>query len=790
MSVHTGWKFLLKYCSVLSVLIAVPAAAADKIIINAGETETLENSRYSEYSTTDSNGGVVFNAGDLNIGAGVIMSGNQAVFGGAVWNEGNLTQIADTGQLSFYKNQANSAGGAIYNNGVIDSLTHVLFQENSAAMGGAINNANLDGAGMGGVIKLISNSSFIGNYAGSSQGGAIRNQGKIEDIKDSLFMQNASGNGGAINNGSWGSVVNGIVNTQFVNNTALNGDFQQGGAITNAGTIGIIDKSVFSGNQAGKIGGAIANVGNQVGGQPTITIKDAQFLNNRAGENGGAIYNEVGGLITLRGDNIFSGNTAGDLTNDIHNMGELVIADGTTKIGGGISGDGQMIITDGATLDIGATTIDQGIINLDGTVSMSIVNANSYGRLLADTYNIGANGAVNISLGTAGEYNLFDHDIDVNINYNDALYNMTQNGGTVIFETKSVDEIAQANNLTTNAAAVLSGLANTDNYSIGVASLNAQQALADGNIGYVEDEAAKLRAEDKPVVQSVAASVQNQVLSLVSGRMSGGTIGRSGGDDAFTTDYGVWGHGIFNKTKYSDVFSGYTRGLAVGADALINKKYTIGAGYSYSNSDIDSVSRDTDIESNTLFIYGQYQPNKWFINAALNYTMAKYTETASAFGVLFESEYDVDSFGGQIMTGYDFASGLTPEIGARYLHISHDDYNNGIADVSVGDTDFLTGVAGLDYSFIVGSDWKMKLRPQLHAAATYDFLSDSVSANVMIPGAASYVVNGDALSRMGGEFGIGLGILYDGWDITLDYNLNLRESYTSHTGMLKFRYDF
>ena len=789
MSVHTCWEFLLKYCSVLSVLIAVPAAAADKIIINTGETETLENSKYSEYSTTDSNGGVVFNAGDLNIGAGVIMSGNQAVFGGAVWNEGNLTQIADTGQLSFYKNQANSAGGAIYNNGVIDSLTHVLFQENSAAMGGAINNSNLIGAGAGGVIKLIANSSFIGNYAGSSQGGAIRNQGKIEDIKDSLFMQNASGNGGAINNGSWGSVVNGIINTQFVNNTALNGDFQQGGAITNAGTIGIIDKSVFSGNQAGKIGGAIANVENQADAQPTITIKDTQFLNNRAGENGGAIYNALGGKITLRGDNIFSGNTAGDFANDIHNLGELIIADGTTKIGGGISGDGQMIIADGATLDIGATTVDQGIINLNGTVSMSIINSNSYGRLLADNYNIGENGAVDISLGTAGEYDLFSTDADININYNDALYNMTQNGGTVIFETKSVDEIAKSNNLTTNAAAVLSGLANTDNYSIGVASLNAQQALADGNIGYVEDEAAKLRAEDKPVVQSVAASVQNQVLSLVSGRMSGGTIGRNGGD-AVTTDYGVWGHGIFNKTKYSDVFSGYTRGLAVGADTLINKKYTIGAGYSYSNSDIDSVSRDTDIESNTLFVYGQYQPNKWFINAALNYTMAKYTETASAFGVLFESEYDVNSFGGQIMTGYDFASGLTPEIGARYLHISHDDYNNGVADICVDDTNFLTGVAGLDYSFIVGSDWKMKLRPQLHAAATYDFLSDSVAANVMIPGAASYVVNGDALSRMGGEFGIGLGVLYDGWDITLNYDLNLRENYTSHTGMLKFRYDF
>ena len=775
------------------MMVVMPAAGADRIVVDAGGEFTLDAPKYTQYVTETENGGLVFNAGTLELNSGVVVTENSGVFGGAIWNQGTITQNLNSGagQLSFFRNKSTNAGGAIYNSetGVIKSLSHVLFQENTAAMGGAINNSKVNAAAHGGVIELISNTSFIGNSAGASQGGAIRNQGKINDIVDSLFMQNTAGNGGAINNGSWGSVVNGITNTQFVNNTALAGDWQQGGAIVNAGVINRIEASEFSGNQAGKNGGAIANVINTAGTQPVISLKDVQFLNNRAGVAGGAIYNEVGAVVNLDGDNIFSGNTAGDDTNDIHNLGQVVINSGVTKFGGGITGTGELTIKSDATMDIGATTVTQGIINLDGTVSMSVLNADSYGQLMADTYNIADGGVVRISLGTAGTYELFSDGWDGKLEYNDSMYNMSLDGGHVTFSTKSVDEIADKNNLTTAAATVMAGLANVGDYSVAVASLNAQQALASGNTEYIEQESKKLGAYDVPVVQSVAASVQGQALSLAAGRMSGASVGRSGGD-AIATEYGVWARGMFNHTQYSDVFTGNMRGIAVGIDGQINKKYTVGLGYSYNRADLDANARDTNVENNTLFVYGQYQPNKWYINATANYTMSKYMDTANVFGIMIESEYDTTAFGGAVMTGYDFAFGLAPMAGVRYLHIDSDEYDNGILTINADATNYLTGVVGAQYDFVIGADWMVKFRPELHAAATYDFLSDSALATVTGIDSVAYVVDGGRLSRFGGEFGIGLAMMYDGWDISVNYALNLHSDYTSQTGMLKFRYDF
>ncbi len=604
-------------------------------------------------------------------------------------------------------------------------------------------------------------------------------------------------NGGALNNGTWGTVVNSIVDTQFINNTALTGVVQQGGAIVNAGTIGLIDNSTFAGNQAGKLGGAIANVTPQDPSNPEkvseITFNGVTFTNNVAGVEGGAIYNK--GAITFQGDNVFAGNTAAGVANDIHNLGSLTFADGTTTIGGGITGTGSLNLNEGAGLNIDTATITQGTMNINGNITASIVNSQSYGKLVGDL-TVGDSAELTLNIGATGVYNIFaDEDLEISnltINANDTLYNVTMDGSAIVVETKPVEEIVVATDLNVDTASVLVGLANNDSYAMGVAALNAQQALAEGNIEYVEAESAKLKADDKPVAHSVATSVQNQVLSLASGRMSGSAnVGRSGGDLA-NADYGVWAQGLFNKSKLNGQFHGYTRGVAVGADALIYGKYTIGVGYAYNSTDVHADNaRDTDIESNSIFVYGQYKPSAWYVNAALNYTMADYTEETNSFGVDINSEYDVTSFGGQVMSGYDFASGLTPEAGVRYLHISQDEYNNGLADINVGDTDYLTGVAGLRYAFAINTQTdKLSLRPELRAAATYDVLSDEALATVTIPGAPSYIVDSKRLSRFGGEFGIGLTAKYKELEISVNYDLDLHEDYTSQTGMLKFRYNF
>ena len=368
--------------------------------------------------------------------------------------------------------------------------------------------------------------------------------------------------------------------------------------------------------------------------------------------------------------------------------------------------------------------------------------------------------------------------------------------GAITIATKKVEEIATETGLTNTAANTVAALANSDSELVNIASLNVQQALRNGDTDYIETESAKANPVDKPVVQSVAQSVQSAVMTLAANRMAGaptaGTMGRSGGDWS-NVARGIWAQGMFNRSKYNGQFNGYTRGVSAGFDALIDKQYTIGLGYAFGHSDVHANGgRDTEIDSNSIFAYAQYKPSKWFVNAALNYTMSKYKETEdNVFGALrLKSDHDTDAFGGQVMTGYDFASGLTPEIGLRYLHVTQDGYNNGLAHVSSDDTDFLTGIAGMKYRFAIENDSVINWFPELRAAATYDFVSDRAMSTVTMPGAASYVVDGDRLSRFGGEFGIGLTAEYKGLEISLVYDLDLHKDYTSQTGMAKFRYEF
>lgn len=739
-------------------------------------------------------GGAINNTGDLVIKGGKMITDNSAGFGGAIWNEGNMTFDlefdGDNRYIVFGNNQATAelgAGGAIYNKGTIDNLSHALFQYNSAFQGGAINN------NISGVINNISASTFANNNAGWSAGGAIRNQGKIRTMSGLIFRENKSGNGGALWNGTAGSVVESLSDVDFIGNIAISDNEkaeQQGGAITNAGRINLISDADFTSNQAGVRGGAIANVAPQGESDNYIKLQDTTFTGNIAGQEGGAIWNNASGVIDFAGDNIFTDNVANGVGNDIHNLGTVNIVSGTTSINGGITGDGTLTIADGATLDIGTATIQQGTLNLDGTLAADLINEQAFGHIDVDNFNVGADGKLDLTFGSAGTYDFGGVIASDKITYKDGIYNVDVDGSNIIVSTKTVDEITESANLTTGAAIALVGLANSDNIAMNIASLNAQNALNNGDIEYIENESAKLLAEDKPVAQSVATSVQNQVLSLATSRMAGGAaMGRSGGDLA-DVEYGAWAQGLMNRTKYADKFNGDTNGIAVGADALIGGKYIIGIGYAYNTTDVNSSTRDTDITSNSLFLYGQYKPNKWYVNAALNYTMANYTEMTTAFGAMFNLEYDVDSFGGQVMTGYDFASGLTPEIGARYLHVSRDAYNNGLFDIASSDTDYLTGVAGLKYAFTIESQARLKFRPEIRAAATYDFMSDVAIANVSVPGAGSYVVTGERLSRLGGEFGIGLSALYEGMEISINYDLDLHEHYTSQTGMVKFRLDF
>ena len=96
-----------------------------------------------------------------------------------------------------------------------------------------------------------------------------------------------------------------------------------------------VKNSEFNQNTSGTYGGAIATRIGANSAVSSLAVADSVFRGNTARVAGGAIYNTVG--MTLSGNNVFTGNMAGGVGNDIHNVGALNITDGTTTIDGGIT---------------------------------------------------------------------------------------------------------------------------------------------------------------------------------------------------------------------------------------------------------------------------------------------------------------------------------------------------------------------------------------------------------------------------------------------------------------------
>ncbi len=791
-----------------------------------------------------SEGGAIYNTGALTINGGefennYIVGGNGD--GGAIWSNGTL-KISGA---DFSENYATANadgdygyGGAIFARGDLVDISgasdeYAEFSENHALTGGAvyvskhalttnIENVEFEGnwasdigaLGIFGKNTTLTNLLFENNYTTgefenfNDGAGALFFGSEAQAVLDNgMFISNKSaGVGGAIatrspDKGNNSAAKLDIKNSTFRENVAAT----KGGAIYTAfyNSQEVVDHAYvtdtkFFANEANE-GGAIYNegLGDRGENYATIRLNNVTFGGNGASSQGGAIYNGAGGTVVLSGINEFTDNYAGKYRglNDIHNLGTLNIAGGETTLGGGVTGTGTLTLAQGATLNIGTTTIRQNFIDIQGNVTLSVLNnqrGNGYGHFIGDV-NVGDDASFTINVGAVGTYNILNGAIvkaeQISVGKIYEVADVTSDGVTIT--TKDVASIAQETGLSEQASGVVSGLANSGNVQLHQVSLAAQQALNSGDVALVERETSKLNPTDKPVAQAAATSVQNQVLSLASGRMSAPmpAVGRSGGD-ARSQENGFWIQGLFNKSKYADQFHGYTRGMALGADTLIDNKYTLGGGLAINSSDVHANARHTDIDSKTLFLYGQYMPNKWFVNGTLTYGMSEYTEATTVFGVPVSNSYDVDSYGAQVMTGYAFGTGITTDMGVRYLHVAQDGYNNGLHDVKAMDTDFLTGVAGVNYAFAIQNDWALQLQPTLHAAVTYDLLSDESVSTVMMPGGTSYQVGGERLSRLGGEFGIGLTANYKGVELSVMYDLDLHEDYTSQTGMFKLRAKF
>ena len=743
------------------------------------------------------NGGAVYNqslyntnnqaqetdkGGDIKF-ADVTFDGNKAsTNGGAIFNDAN-TNAELSGTVVFSGNEAGNAGGAIFVADASSSMeiaSGAVFKSNSAKLGGAIYNK--------GNLGTLDGVTFEDNTA-ETNGGAILNSngGKIASITNSIFKNNTSTNGGGAAIYNKGGEIAEISNTVFEGNIAEKGN---GGAIFNGGTTAAnitLDNVQFIGNQAANgSGGAISTSG-------VVNIANATFENNSASTGGGAI--NVDGTVKLSGENTFSGNKVGDKLNDINlnqNNGQAKVdVSGTLTLDGGISGEGTTSFADKTKLNITENT------TFGEDVAITIGENTELG-LIVDSGEESAEFDTSKLLGENG-FTLADN----------ALYNaIVGDDGKVTMEQKSADEAAASLGLSGSQAeavlgAISGGSSDNANFNSFREALNQHLQSADkAQVSNGTGAADLLTADANPVIRSVETGIHNMVFSAVSDELNGTSAamaeGKSSGD-AFK-QVKAWVRALFSHSDHESTskasgFDTNSDGVAMGIDKQLDNRTKVGLGYAYSSTDISSGIRDTDVDTHTAFVYGQYKPANWYINTVVAYNWSDYSEKKAALGFNANADYDVESWAVQSLYGYEMQLNgydVTPEAGLRYAHISQDGYTDALGtSVAANDSDILTAIVGAKVVKDYALDSDTIIRPELRAAVTYDLVDDANNSNVVLANGVAYRVNGEKLNRLGFELGAKVATdVSDNWEISLAYEGGFREDYQNHTGMLNAKYKF
>ena len=722
-----------------------------------GNKATGTTTDWADNKLQGGNGGAIFNDANTNaeLSGTVVFSGNEAGNAGGAIFVADASSSMEIASGAVFKSNSAKLGGAIYNKGNLGTLDGVTFEDNTAETnGGAILNSN------GGKIASITNSIFKNNTSTNGGGAAIYNKGgEIAEISNTVFEGNIAekGNGGAIFNGGTTAANITLDNVQFIGNQAANGS---GGAISTSGV---------------------------------VNIANATFENNSASTGGGAI--NVDGTVKLSGENTFSGNKVGDKLNDINlnqNNGQAKVdVSGTLTLDGGISGEGSTSFADNTKLNITENT------TFGEDVAITIGENTELG-LIVDSGEESAEFDTSKLLGKNG-FTLADN----------ALYNaIVGDDGKVTMEQKSADEAAASLGLSGSQAeavlgAISGGSSDNANFNSFREALNQHLQSADkAQVSNGTGAADLLTADANPVIRSVETGIHNMVFSAVSDELNGTSAamaeGKSSGD-AFK-QVKAWVRALFSHSDHESTskasgFDTNSDGVAMGIDKQLDNRTKVGLGYAYSSTDISSGIRDTDVDTHTAFVYGQYKPANWYINTVVAYNWSDYSEKKAALGFNANADYDVESWAVQSLYGYEMQLNgydVTPEAGLRYAHISQDGYTDALGtSVAANDSDILTAIVGAKVAKDYALDSDTIIRPELRAAVTYDLVDDANNSNVVLANGVAYRVNGEKLNRLGFELGAKVATdVSDNWEISLAYEGGFREDYQNHTGMLNAKYKF
>lgn len=479
----------------------------------------------------------------------------------------------------------------------------------------------------------------------------------------------------------------------------------------------------------------------------------------------------------------------------------------------------------GSYLSLGTGKLDLNGGNLtmsgDSTLTLRIASESEYGQILnAGKINIEQGAGLDVSIdknvvskGQTKEFQILSGTVDgdwVNLNRRYEFDHLGE-GKYAVTQVADAGDIVIMDGGTENNANTANAWLEGNNFANGSEAAKVYDELdylsQYGQGSEYVDALTALAPDAAPLVRSLTTENSNQIFSTVQNRLEGGSSlrmkpGRAGryarglaSGDMYRED-AIWVQGLYNHSELSDTkeakgFEIDSYGGAIGLDNYVTDSLKLGIGYAYTHGDISGFLRDTDVDTHTGFVYGEFKPNRWFLNAIASYSFASYDEEKRVSTFKVKGDYDVNAFGAQVMTGYKMGY-VTPELGVRYLNVKQDAYEDSIGQrVDAVSNDVLTGVFGIRIKQDFFPNRGFSIRPEVHVAATYDFVQDDAVSVVSLPNGSVYQIEGENLDKFGLEAGAGLTLdVGNRLEMAVSYEGKFRKDYTDHSGLVNMKFKF
>ncbi len=697
----------------------------------------------------------------------------------------------------------------------------------NAAIGGTAASAQIvtNAGTIVGAITLNSGNNIITQTAGSITGAITTLEGN-----DELTLTGGTVTG-AINLGAGANVVE-IDGATVTGNLTL-GAGNDAMTLTSGKLTG--DVALGAGNDALVLSGGRIVGGINFGAGTNTLLVDGVFSTEGALTNDGTVALTVddGGVLTLN-----HALTTGAVAHLVDAGGTLKALANFTSTGG-LTNNGTILVGEGAILEADNLAGAGGVLTIvvgtdangddnSGTVTLATGEAwaNLDGSDAANTntltLRVGGGRIANgeeFEIMTSGSIAVADVAAGTAITDNSALFNFTVAGGN----TTALVATAEM----TNTAAVV-GSANNVAAVDALMSITDAQYDADANLKAVYDAVSGASAADiAEVVESIAPTVDagnvaaavvvnNQTMSLTETRLASLRTGHTGmAAGNVGQGLGVWGQ-VFGQTGEQDRrggIDGYdvdSLGVSVGIDTRnLADNATVGLAFSYADTEVDSKNANrtkTEIDTYQVTLYGELKldSSTWLTGQAAyahsdNDTIRH--NLGGVAGLNARGDFDADTWSLRAELGrdYNMDSGmvLTPSVLANYMYYDPDNYTETGAGGAglVVDQDsvsiFELGV-GLDASWLFQQADGSYLEPELRVGYRYDLIGDEYETTSRFTGGgASFKTEGFDPAQS--TFNIGAGLTYyttDNWELTANYDFEVKEDYDAHSGYLRAAYKF